>query len=219
MQHFPPGYTFYPDADAFAIGYPRVDICLSGEPVERYFDAHEACFPVAGGSGLTELHITHPWVNLGVSGPQRVCAGRFHLYEMDGDPHYGFTLGGTLEVHVEEHLTRCTLSSSAPIINLQDDPDSPGVLLANEFEALLAKRHAAWGLDDDGYARRLENLEPARLFAACLRYLEEDLHSLPVRVRGQPRYQTLGRALRAAEQALENSQRRTGPALRLEEIL
>jgi hypothetical protein len=219
MDHIPPGYYFHPDADNLTFGYPRVDIYLTGQPVERFFDTHEAVFPVAGGNGLIELSVTHPWLGIGPPGPQHACAGRFHMYELDGDTHYGFSLGGDLTIQASEQMTLCTLISEAPIFNLQDNPDSPGVLLADEFEALLARRRAAWGDNDAGYADRLNSLDPLVLFSACLSYLEQDLHSLPSSIRSRPRYQKINYALLAGRQAIEMGQRRPGPALRLEELL
>jgi hypothetical protein len=219
MDHIPSGYFFHPDADSLTFGYPRVDIYLTGQPVERYFDAHKAIFPVAGGNGLLEMSVTHPWLSIGPPGPVHICAGRFHLFEPDGDTHYGFSLGGDLAIQVGEQMTVCTLTSDAPIFNLQDNPDLPGVLLADEFEALLARRRAAWGDNDAGYADRLASLDPLDLFIACLNYLEQDLHSLPSSVRSRPRYQKISHALVAGRQAVETGQRRPGPALHLEELL
>jgi len=94
------------------------------------------------------------------------------------------------------------LTSSAPIFNLNDDPDSTGVVLVNEIEALLAKRQAAWGEDENAYTERLALVEPLILFIVILHTLDQEIESLPAAVRNHG-YQEVLHKIREAIHILE----------------
>lgn len=219
MDSIPPGYYFHSPASNMGLGHPRVDIYITGQPTERFFDTARAVFPVAGGSGLRDLVITHPWEAWEGASRQRICAGRFHLYEPDGDPFIGFSMGGELEIHVQDDLTVCSLVSSAPIYNLQEDPDSPIRLLVDGFEAVLARREAAWGENEAGFAEKLMNVDPLALFVAVVAEQEQEIRLLPAQVRSSRRYQPVYQALKATIRALQENSQWPDAIPKLEDIL
>jgi hypothetical protein len=178
-----PGYQFYPSIYSPALGSPKVDIYLTSEPSGRFFDAFQATFPVMDEGAVKELQVEHPWEEWMGSQKARVVAGRFQLREKDQDAHCGFSLGGEISIQNTGQATLCVLTSSAPIFNLSDDPDSTGALIVNEIEALLAKREAAWGENENTFTARLASVEPLTLFIIILHTLDLEIESLPASVR------------------------------------
>ena len=178
------GYYYYPSNYSPPLGHPRLDVHLLSEPAHRFFDAHKAIFPVAETDGFRELTITHPWEDWMGSEVERICAGRFQLIDINEVPHYGFSLGGNLEIHNLEAYTLCTLTSSAPIFNLMgDDNKSAEDLLVNEIEVLFAKRMANWATDETGFAKRMSEIDPLTLFFASLETLENEIQEMPLEVK------------------------------------
>ena len=199
-----PGYQFYPSIYSPALGHPKVDIYLTSEPTGRFFDTYQASFLVSEAGDIKELQVVHPWEDWMGIHRAKVVAGRFQLCEKDEDAHYGFSLGGEVAIQNLEKATLCTLTSSAPIFNLSDDPDSLGVVIANEIEALLAKREAAWGENASGYTNRLSDADPLTLFMVIIHTLEQEIQSLPATVRSHG-YQGLIHQLKQAMHILEEA--------------
>ncbi len=200
----PPGFLFHPSLYSPALGHPKVDIYLMSEPADRFFNTYLASFPVAETGDIKELQIEHPWEEWMGKPFAKVIAGRFFLREKDGGEHCGFSLGGEIAIQNLGNATLCTLSSSAPIFNLSDNPDSLGVALVDEAEALLAKRQAAWGEDMTGYLKRLAAVEPLTLFTSIVHTLDQEIRSLPSAVRAhgyQEMLQRITQAIHALEEA------------------
>ena len=199
-----PGYQFHPSLYSPALGHPRVDIYLTSEPAGRFFDTFQASFPISAAGNIKELRIQHPWEEWMGGQSAKVVAGRFHLREKDADDHYGFSLGGEITIQNLGDNTLCTLTSSAPIFNLSDDPDALGVGIANEIEGLLAKREAAWGENSSGYAQKLAEADPLTLFIVVIYNLEQEIQSLAAAVRSHG-YQGIFHQLKQARQILEGA--------------
>jgi hypothetical protein len=178
------GYYYYPSKYSPPLGHPQLDVYLTNEPSQRFFDAHKAIFLVAEADGFRELTITHPWEDWMGPEEERICAGRLQLLDSQEISHYGFSLGGSLHIENRAAYTLCTLTSSAPIFNLMEDDDhSAEDLLVNEIEALFAQRVATWGIDDTGYVRRMSEVEPSTLFISALVALEKQIQELPLEVK------------------------------------
>lgn len=199
-----PGYQFHPSLYSPALGHPRVDIYLTSEPVGRFFDTFQASFSVISDGNIKELCIEHPWEEWMGGQGAKVVAGRFHLREKDADALYGFSLGGEITIQNLGDATLCTLTSSAPIFNLSDNPEALGVGIANEIEGLLAKREAAWGENSSGYSQKLAEADPLTLFIVVIYHLELEIQSLPAAVRSHG-YQEIFHQLKQARQILEQA--------------
>lgn len=170
------GYYFHPSRQAGSPGHPQLDINLVEEPTRQHFDPQRATFWVVGSDGdVVQVTILHPW-----RGQQRlrVCAGRIIMVDRKGKMVEAFSLGGDLEMTVHETCTSCELTSSAPIIHLQDTQDVPTDLVS-EFEALLARLHARWHGDDIGFRKKLATIEPFTLFVAGLAAIKERFDQTP----------------------------------------
>ena len=179
-----PGYSFSPSHYQPPIGHAALDVYLMDNPVERGFDVHSVQFQIFDHGEIRPLKVTHPWQTGLQAGILRVYPGRFKLSEFEGDTFYGLCLGGELRVQLTAEYTHCSLASSAPIFNLGEAITSPGMVIASEVEVLLAERLAAWGQDEEGFLRRLESIDPLRLFISMLAGIEAEQKRIPDAARG-----------------------------------
>jgi hypothetical protein len=143
-----------------------------------------ARFTVFHHGDMKELIISHPWLDPGQN-TYRITPGRFRIWEKDEDIHYGLCLGGELLINREADFTHCIVKSDAPIFNLQDEINSPGMMLASEVEALLAERRADWGENEEGFFQKLSQTDPLRLFSAFVARIEEEQKLIPGMARGE----------------------------------
>ncbi len=199
-----PGYYYHPSIYSPPLGHPQLDVYVSGQPADRFFDTKRARFHVAEGETIRLLSVSHPW--LAWQGPDRftVCAGRFYLYAHDGSVVEGFSLGGDLEIVPSGDVTTCHLTSPAPIFSLPADPDSPEVIVVSELEDLVAERHAQWGTDDAGFSRRLVQADPFLLTVTGLLALKHRFDQVPTAARTQAS-RTAARIVNQAIRTLEKT--------------
>jgi hypothetical protein len=158
------GYFFAPSRYTPPLGHASADVYLSADESGWYFATQSATFLVVE-DVVTHLTVTHPWP----SGQRafQLAPGRFYLVARDGDVVEGFTLGGRLEVGLEEQDTRCTVASSAPLFDLTDR-SGLGELLASEFEAGLARLRADWTGSDEEFDRQVAGADPFSLLVASI---------------------------------------------------
>jgi len=178
------GYNYAPSIYHPPIGHSRLEIILLSPQLENKDDLKKARFSIFNQGEIKEMIISHPWLGPSPS-TFRVTPGRYRFWEKDEDVHYGLCLGGELIINKESDYTHCTITSNAPIFNLQDEINSPGMMLASEVEALLAERRAAWGEKEAEYVQRLHHADPLRLFSALVAKIEEDQKSIPGSARGE----------------------------------
>lgn len=168
------GYFLHPAPYDPPLGYAALEVFLARHDPERYFDAAAAHFMVNNGEKTSQVAIVHPWPQA----PQRyrVALGRFHLLAHNGDMVEGVSLGGVLEVETFSSHTRCLLTSSAPIFDIEE---SGGLIsmLETEVEAELGRLRAEWQGADAAFDCRLAGLDPATLFVASLHLLDDYLHN------------------------------------------
>jgi hypothetical protein len=122
------------------------------------------------------------------SGVKRVCPGQVVLRDRIDKRVYFFVYGGTLEASSRDGTTVYVLRSPAPILAMSSGLESIPEQLASETEALLAKMHARWGRNDQGFIQHLAQVDPLRLYVATIRSmlsmyqlsptLRESYHSL-----------------------------------------
>jgi len=203
-MEYPPGYTFAVSKYQPPLGHSHLDVYLSSQQLPRSFDAKKARFLVIRGGSIKELQVVHPWISFEGEQVIQVCPGRFKLSEYDEDVHYGFSWGGQLTVTNENELTHCALTSSAPILNLEVGPQTPGSMIANESEILLAERQAACGLDENGFSERLAGVEPLALFVSMLASIDQQHKEIPSAARGSD-YLFLEHNLHAMMKILEQA--------------
>lgn len=195
------GYYFHPAQQAGSPGHPQLDINLYDEPTKEHFDPQQATFWVVEADGrVVQTVITHPWRGY----PQlRVCAGRIMIVDRKEKVVEAFSLGGDLQITVHDTYTSCELTSSAPIIHLQDIQDMPTDLVS-EFEALLARLHARWHGDDTGFRKKLATIEPFTLFVAGLAAIKERLDQTPSHLHGS-RYRQASHLINQAIETIQSN--------------
>jgi hypothetical protein len=174
-----PGYTYSPSLYKPPVGHPRLDVYLIGKPVEGVFGTRQLRIQVLDDGEIRSLTIGHPWLADELTGTLRICPGRYRLVGWDKETHYGLCLGGELQIDSQADYTHCILQSSAPIFNLTDDSNSPGMVIASEVEALLAERQAAWTTNEIGYLKRLEQIDPLQLFIGLIVSIEAEQKLIP----------------------------------------
>jgi hypothetical protein len=79
-----------------------------------------------------------------------------------------FTFGGHLETVTQPDERIIILRSPVPILEIFNDLTCISDQLAFEAEGLLARMHARWTKDDEGFARRLGQAEPLEFYLASL---------------------------------------------------
>lgn len=200
----PPGYEIVDFPYHPAVGISSLKVYLSDKPQERGFDSARLRVPVIGNQEIQELEIMHPWLDLVGSNRFRLAAGRFIVYDHANHTLYGFSLGGQVDVMKQDNLTCCSVSSSAPLLILQDDPEAPDRVLADELEALLARRRAAWGLEEAMFVSRMQAAEPLQLLAASLTAIEARLQRI---INADPgsQYQALEQYIHHLRTALQHA--------------
>lgn len=171
------GYIYHPDSDTISPGYPRLDVILRQMPSRQHFDPDSVRAPVftLHTHGLELLKISHPWY--GGDQKRRLCAGKVIISDYKDKLVEAFTFGGELVIQTSDQQTVCIFTSPAPILPFEHNPVDllPGdiaTLLGSEAEVLMAQRRAHWLHRPAELENRLGNIEPMRLYCACIAALE-----------------------------------------------
>ena len=172
--------VFYPASNPYALGHPRLDVILFAQPTGADDDLISVDFVVAAGQGEVErLSVVHPWPS---PGHYRVSADNVVMLTRHQETVEAFTWGGELEISGDDTRTVCSLTSSAPIVDL-DDLDSLEDHIATSFDAVLAGWRSQWQREDITFAAHLATIEPAVLYAVALTEMEQRIHQVPVNAR------------------------------------
>jgi len=164
-----PGYYYHPSKYTPQLGHPQLDIFLSDEPTERFFDAQRVEFLVFENERSSILKVVHSQQSAIFSGTYHVCAGRILIHDHAGDEAEGFSFGGGLEIVRSGDYTRCTLTSSAPIFSLSTDPQSVDEIIFSEIEAVLAEKRAEIHKKSGAkFYKQLCEIDPMKLCVATL---------------------------------------------------
>jgi hypothetical protein len=175
------GYVFHRLEEESSLGKrAQLEINIYAQPTGEHYDPQQANFPVAMGDHIELLKVTHPWRG---QKQYRVCAGRVRLSDWREKVIEAAIYGGELNITPQESYTYCSLTSSAPIIELKDNVISPEARLAYEIEVLLAKRRAEFH-DDKTFEKRLAMVEPLMLFMVSLATVEQKFAQIPGPQRG-----------------------------------
>jgi hypothetical protein len=150
-------------------------VWLTTEPGARYFDAYRAVFPMEQAGALRRLVVERPYR---LSGPLHFVAGRIRLDAHDGDHIEVLTFGGEVVFTDEEGQTAGRVTSPAPFLPLDDDLESPYVLIEAELEAVIARLRAGWGNKEHEHLDRIGHVNPMTFFVAAIHTLEERLAQL-----------------------------------------
>ncbi len=169
------GYLYhYPRLDHPAENF-KLDIFISSVPTEQHFDVEHVHFQIATPEdNLERLTVLHPWTYKNTA---HVCAGVVIMEDRNKTKKEAFTFGGNLKITTQAEQTLCTLSSTAPILDISDASRMHRFLI-DELEILFAERRAAFQ-NHHLYEKKLIHADPLNLYLASLKYLIEKFENLP----------------------------------------
>jgi hypothetical protein len=177
MEHW--GYHLLSLAHRDSPGHTGLLVAIRKQPTSRHYDPKMVRLPMRDVKGTVTWR-TLSWLSP-LAGSSQVCLGRVILGDRLDKRIEFFTFGGSLEVTYEPGEMICLLRSEAPILELTGPKETIPNLMAAETESLIAEAHARWGRNDEGFSRRLADIDPfqfylASLHSILLRY--EHVHTL-----------------------------------------
>lgn len=171
------GFIFHKPKDPTAPGAPRLDIVIQEVPSLHHFDPEKIILNIiTADETISKVTLRHPFYAL--RNEIRVAAGQVAMIDRVGKRVEAFTFGGELLVESNETYTVFSLESPAPILYL-DDMTSLQMRLVDEVKIIFAQRRAAWLHDLSRFEKRLAQVDPLMLYAACLIKLEANLKKYP----------------------------------------
>jgi hypothetical protein len=178
------GYYLLPQSHPDSPGYTGLLVAIRKQPTEKHFD------PQAIRLRLRDKYDQAKWTTLGLHSPLElpikaslhVCPGEVILRDRTDKRANFFVFGGSLEAVSVPGEAVYSLRSPAPILQLTDDPESVPDQLASETEALIGELQVRWGSDEEGFARRLAQVDPFQFYLATLQAIlaryDRDRHIL-----------------------------------------
>jgi hypothetical protein len=195
------GYSFQPSRYEPELGHAGfiVEIPASPEDIDKAVNA--AIFPIFDEERISDNLIQHVWGMKGIRREFRLAPGPFRLLSVDDDCMYGYSFGGELDINDEGDRTVCSIKSSAPVFSLVCDMKSPTGIMIITLRTLLARVRANWGIDVEGYALRLSQIDPFDLFISSLVSLEDHFTRM---IKAEPlmKYQIGRREVRGAKRII-----------------
>ena len=162
------GYTFHAKQRNKAPGYPGVEVVIRIENNRIPGDIKNMTLRIAQSTQrIEEVSISHPTI---FHGRYIIVPGRITLYNQKDDTSELFTLGGHLQVEFNEVETKCFLTSTAPIIDLDKGIGNSGILtiLAEEIEDLFEIWQARLLLNRKSFMGHLLSTDPLLIYMICL---------------------------------------------------
>jgi|GEM_PF-2845950 len=210
------GYDLEPSRYAPLLGFSRLSVLISGNPTQRFFDVKQFSIPTFDGRFLHHTHITRH--ELAPADIFQACVGELRLETHYGETMQAFTLGGNLQTRVEMGDLYCEYTSNAPILKLDDDPNSVNRVIADELADLLAENESKLvGHEDELYAR-LSKFDPYTIFLSCLVSLQALVDNVPMGVRRE-RFHKVSANIQRAIHIVRETDGWDGRAPSLEELL
>ncbi len=160
------GYRLHSRSHRESPGYSGLVVAIRKQPTGRHYDPKILRLP------LRDVKGTIAWRTLSWLSPladsSQVCPGRVILSDRFGEHIEFYTFGGLLEVSCGPDEMICRLRSDAPILEITAPQETIPDQLAAETESLIAEAHARWGRKDEGFSRRLADVDPFQFYLASL---------------------------------------------------
>ncbi len=186
------GYLLLPPSHPESPGYSGLLIAMRSTPTGKHFDPELLHLHVVGARGRPEEMSFHRLPSFKTE--QRVTVSEIKLSDRSGKAVEFFTFGGWFEAAEYAEETIFSLRSSAPIIFLTPQVDTPSDQLVSEVQVQLNALRAEWGAREAEFERRLAGLSPRVLYEAALRSLLEKYgHSPALQETFAPFYRLLTR--------------------------
>ena len=160
------GYYLLPQAHSHSPGYTGLRIAIRSSPTQLHFDPESIRLRLRDKTGSAN------WTTLELESPDRgtlhVCPGRVIVRDrLDKRVHF-FTFGGSLDVGFAPGVIVYSLLSPAPILELTEPEESIPDQLACETEGLMGELQVSWGSNDEGFVRRLAQVDSLQFYLASL---------------------------------------------------
>ena len=210
------GYIFEPSKYPPALGYSQLKVIISGKPTQRFFDVKSLHIPTFDGRFLHQKQVTRH--ELAPKETFQVCLGELKLETYPGENLLAFSLGGNLQVSVEMGDLYCVFSSTAPILKVEDDPDSVSGVIADEIMDLQAEMETKLAGHEDELYSRLSKFDPYSIFLSCLVSLQKRAESVPLAVRRE-RFHKISSNITHAIQLVRDTDGWDGQAPSLDDLL
>jgi hypothetical protein len=161
MEHW--GYYLLPKSHPDSLGYTGLLVAIREKPTGMHFD------PVTLHLRLRQDEQAR-WGTLGLESAVEkstfVCPGRVILRDRKLKEVEFFTFGGSLEALSVPAESVYSLRSPAPILAVTEMLESPADQFAFDTEVMLARFNAKWGLDEEGFERRLAQVTATQFYLA-----------------------------------------------------
>ena len=165
MEHW--GYDLADPPHPRSPGYGRLLVAIRRTPTEDHYDPEAIQLHLCSAQGPPARTTIH--LDTSLDGPARVSAGHVELTDRFNKRRGFFTYGASIDMGSQPDEAVFDLRSPAPIVELTGTLDEDvGQQLASGTEALWAKVHVRWGVDDTGLMRCLGSAEPEMLYASTL---------------------------------------------------
>jgi hypothetical protein len=181
------GYYPLPQSHPDSPGYSGLLVAIREQPTGKHFDPETLHLRLRDEHGLARWR-TLSWLTPLEAGTSHACPGLVTLRDRSGKRVDFFVFGGTLEPVSGPGEMVYVLRSPAPVLELTAHDETVADQLASETESLMGEMEEGWGLDEQGYERRLAAAEPLQFYlgavqAILLHYeraqvLEEAYHQL-----------------------------------------
>ena len=164
MEHW--GYSLAPSPHPYAPGQHVLLVAMREIPTEMHFDPESIQLRM-GETGDTlnwsTIRLKYP-----LHGVRQAGLGRVIVSDRVEKQVEFFTYGGTLEATHGHDKVVYALRSPAPILEIDLELQDFSAQLAFETEVLLGEAQAQWHGNEQGFARRLAQLDPARCYLAAV---------------------------------------------------
>lgn len=160
------GYYLLPKQHPHSPGYTGLLVAIRQTPTEMHFDPESMRLKLKDEDDA--VNWTTLRLRLSFRGSRRVFLGRVILCDRIDKRVEFFAFGGSLEAtHIPGEMVY-SLRSSAPVLRITGAPESIPDQLAFETEVVLGELEARWRPNEDGFARRLAQVDPLQFYLASL---------------------------------------------------
>jgi hypothetical protein len=147
-------------------GYSGLLVAIRKEPTSKHFDVQTLRLRLRDEYGRAKSRALI-WLSP-LEGTRHVCPGTVTLEDRSGKQVEFFTFGGTLETTSGSGEIVHSLRSPAPVLELTTPEETIPDQLAIETEELLGRIGVKWGEDEEGFNRRLAEVNALQFYVAAV---------------------------------------------------
>ncbi|MCX5999206.1 MAG: hypothetical protein NTU41_06330 [Chloroflexi bacterium] len=162
------GYYLLPKPHPNSPGSAGLVIIISEHPTIGCFQPASIGLILRSGSGVGRPETLRRGSSLKAAA--HVCPGLVSLSDGSDGIVTFFTFGGGIELGQAAGDTTYTIQSESPILEVPEFGQTASRLLAAETGALLAEIAAEWRFNEEGFSRRLADLDPHEFYQAVVRW-------------------------------------------------